>query len=61
MINTKSTKPTEEKSNRISSGLRFEVLVFTLIFIIGLLVLPFFYDAVRFNGIRTSGCSIILC
>ena len=60
MINTKSTKPTEEKSNRNSGSLRFEVLGFTLIFIIGLLVLPFFYDAVLFNGIWTTVCSIIL-
>ena len=58
--NTNSTKPLEEKSNRNASSFRFEALGFTIIFIIGLLVLPFFYDAVLFNGIWTTVCSIIL-
>ena len=60
MINTNSTKPLEKKSNRNLSGFSFEALGFTIIFIIGLLVLPFFYDAVLFNGIWTTVCSIIL-
>ena len=60
VINTNSTKPLEEKSNRSASSFRFEALGFTIIFIIGLLVLPFFYDAVLFNGIWTTVCSIIL-
>jgi len=60
VINTNSTKPLENKSNRKLSGFRFEALGFTIIFIIGLLVLPFFYDAVLVNGIWTTVCSIIL-
>jgi hypothetical protein len=60
MINTNLKNPLKEKSNRNSSGLRLEVLGFTIIFIIGLLVLPFFYDAVLFNGIWTTVCSVIL-
>ena len=59
-MNVNSTKPVEEKNNRNPSSFRFEVLGFTIIFIIGLLVLPFFYDAVLFNGIWTTVCSIIL-
>ena len=59
VINTNSTEPLEEKSNRNASSFRFEALGFTIIFIIGLLVLPLFYDAVLFNGIWTTVCSII--
>ena len=60
MRNTSPTKPLEKKSNNNLSSFRFEALGFTIIFIIGLLVLPFFYDAVMFNGIWTTICYIIL-
>ena len=60
VTNTNSTKRLEKKSSRNSSGFCFEALGITIIFIIGLLVLPFFYDAVLFNGIWTTVCSIIL-
>ena len=59
-MNANSTKPVEEKSNRNSSGFRCEAIGFSIVFIIGLLVLPFFYDAVLFNSIWTTVCSIIL-
>ena len=60
MIITNPTKPLKKKSNHNLGSFRFEALGFTIIFIIGLLVLPFFYDAVLFNGIWTTVCSIIL-